>query len=501
MTYQTLQIGSSGAPVLIWEQGAGSAMVINTNTDGGIVIINDDPSMVSGNLNSGFPLPSASFLVVDGSTDVYAVGASAGEIVTVSVIPGGMSFFQPASKLIASGPDAGVLIYSPSLGPGNLIGAWTSSAGGDSAGNTWPGGILLQPQSTAQNVFTLEQGGSPVFTMDAFGDIAAASLSSTGDISLAGTSLTTLLAGILNPDPWHPMTLLNGAVSGSSGNQFPSYQLDPFRNVVHIGGSVKITTNTVFARLPSGYFNPNTQVQLPIGIFTDPGTLSTSTIPYLQCDTSGNLTFQGLPASVTVGCIFAGDLPLDIPNSPTSGGTGSNKVTTTTTWNATDTYSYEGTNADSSPNPGFSPGALINHNGNAYQGDDQLGDNGNTSTFIVFPGAVQTALSGATINYVKITLKNLHSWFNSGMSYALGFTTATPGGGSRPAISNPAIATGLTTAEGDTHTYQISNVSSAFGSALAAGNALVMYNPTSSRTYYGYVRGGNQISITVNYTK
>jgi hypothetical protein len=49
------------------------------------------------------------------------------------------------------------------------------------------------------------------------------------------------------------------------------------------------------------------------------------------------------------------------------------------------------------PPPGYTPGALINTKGNAMQGDDQQGDNGNCSTFMVFPGGQVTGLAGATI--------------------------------------------------------------------------------------------------------
>jgi hypothetical protein len=188
-----------------------------------------------------------------------------------------------------------------------------------------------------------------------------------------------------------------------------------------------------------------------------------------------------------------------------SGGTsgGSSKQNLTTTWKSSSTYSYEGTAGDSNPNPGFSPGALLNHNGNAFQGDDQLGDKGNCSTFIQWPGAVTSALSGATVNHVWITLNNNHSWFDSGIVWSLGFTTATPGGGSRPAITNPSIAS-LNSAEGATHTYEISNISSAFGTALKNGNPFVLYHAGSSRTYYGYAAGAGQggpPTIKVAYTK
>jgi hypothetical protein len=48
---------------------------------------------------------------------------------------------QIVSELIAAGPSAGVLIYSPSAGLGNLIGSWQSVAGVDQFGNAFPAGL------------------------------------------------------------------------------------------------------------------------------------------------------------------------------------------------------------------------------------------------------------------------------------------------------------------------------------------------------------------------
>jgi hypothetical protein len=361
------------------------------------------------------------------------------------------------------------------------------------------------PGSTQPLLVITDQFGNILFQVDTQGNVTSAgTLSVAQDIVLGGTSLSALLGGLINPDPWHQMTLLNGAVSGSLGNQFPSYRLSNTENIVYVSGTVKITNNTVFAQLPAGYFNPNTQVQFPAALVSSTGSIPAGQSPFLQCDVSGNLVITNSPGGGTVNLYaFNGMLYLDIPNSPTTGGGGGNKQTFTTTWTATDTFSYEGTNADSNPNPGFTPGALINHNGRAYQGDDQLGDNGNTSTFIVWPAAVATALSGATVNWVKITLTNAHSWFNSGMTYAIGYTTAGVGGGSRPAITNADLGE-VTTAEGATHTYQISNLSAGYATALKNGNPFVLYHAASSRTFYGFIQGINSGAaprIQVNYTK
>lgn len=46
-----------------------------------------------------------------------------------------------ANIVVIYGPNAGIFIYSPAPGPGNLIGSWAGSAGTDVYGNTYPQGI------------------------------------------------------------------------------------------------------------------------------------------------------------------------------------------------------------------------------------------------------------------------------------------------------------------------------------------------------------------------
>jgi len=165
---------------------------------------------------------------------------------------------------------------------------------------------------------------------------------------------------------------------------------------------------------------------------------------------------------------------------------------TSLVYNAKHTYSYEGTNADSSPNPGYTPGALIDAGGTGYQGDDQLGDNGNCSTFIVWPSSIPSDIAGGTITDIKIRLNNNHSWYNSGMTYAIGKTSANvTGQSSRPSITDPDLIE-KTTAEGAENTYSLSGNLTPFANALAAGDAFVLYHPGSSRTYYGQIAGAGQ---------
>lgn len=47
------------------------------------------------------------------------------------------------SQLVIAGSPAGIFIYSPSAGAGNLIGSWSSAAGTDPYGNAYPAGIFV----------------------------------------------------------------------------------------------------------------------------------------------------------------------------------------------------------------------------------------------------------------------------------------------------------------------------------------------------------------------
>lgn len=257
-------------------------------------------------------------------------------------------------------------------------------------------------------------------------------------------------------------------------------------------GSAFPAASAVMSPEWTGFYNNTSGADTVLSMLVSVS-VSTGTMQFHP--SGGNVNTLGIDV-LDVGDITAAQAGNNATQFGTGSGGGASKQNFNKSYAAANTWAYEGSNGDQ-------PLQQINHNGNAYQGDDGLGDNGNTSTFIQWPSQVATDLSGATINSVTITLNNNHSWFNSGMTWNLGVTTASPGGGSRPAITNPNIAQ-LNTSEGAVHSYKISNVSSAFAAALAAGNAFVLFNPTATRNSYGYAAGagqGNPPKITVNFTK
>lgn len=189
-------------------------------------------------------------------------------------------------------------------------------------------------------------------------------------------------------------------------------------------------------------------------------------------------------------------------NGDTASGTES--VPFNTTYPAVATYTFEGTDGDSDPNPGYTPGARINVNGNAYQGDDQLGDNGNTSSLVVIPASeMQDAYAGGTVTTCKLHYENLHSWNDSGMTIALGYATYT--GKYASFTSRELDEWGVTE---DIQEFNISEgesgdltLNSTFRNhILTTITAFLLYQPTSSRDYYGYFKGGNNWTVQIEGT-
>jgi hypothetical protein len=450
---------------------------------------------------------------VTGDQGTFAT--SAGEVAQVtitgaSVPAGALSATFHISEAHADA--SGTLLYIDSVNvAGGLIYSNSPVPGTDTMGNDFDQGINFIGLPGLTNVFGVEDPyGNQLAAIDGGGNAGFQLVTANDDVVLDGLSLAGLLFGLSNPDPWHPMALINNWVSGAAGNAYPVYRLGNADPVVYLTGVINGTSrsgttggsNAVFAQLPAGYFNPNTQVQSPIS-----GALvsSPANLPYLQCDTSGYLSIIGIPGGGAAAQYELGNtLPIDAPNNPTTGSsTGGNLTTHTTTWTAANTYAYQGSNADSSPNPS-NPLARINIDQKLYQGDDATGNNGSTSTFITWPAAVATALSGATIKSAVLYLQNRHTFWSTGMNYSFGYTTASvTGGGTRATITNPSLVAG-STLEGSKHGYDLFAANSAFGTALQNGYAFVLYIANASRNFYGYGDGAGQSvppSITVTYVK
>jgi hypothetical protein len=505
------------------------------------IYIGDDSGVSAG--NDGVPLPPGGSIVIDGdrAEDVWAVTGASGVVVQSYLIQGATQYFQPISALILQGLNPGVFLYSPSVGAGNLIGSFTGSSGTDQYGNTYPGGFFFEATATQTSTFEITDiNGNPLVTMDSSGNVTAeGTINANTDLDIAGVSLLstilpTYAQGFVNRG-WVNMGGASWPTTAIGSTETALFEVDVTvpagRSYMIMLGAFRIscslTTGTfsLFVRYTTDGSTPTTSttaiffnavvpaasaVMTPewVGFYNNTGTSPITLSMLVSCQVStGTVQFHPVSGAVNtlgIDCLDVGDVSAaQAGNNATQfnsgGGSGApSKQNYTTSWNAANTWCYAGSNS------AFSPLGLLNHNGNAVQGDDELGDNGNCATMITWPSAVASALSGATVNSVLLTLNNNHSWYNSGMNYNVGVTTASvTGQATRPGITSPNLTQPFT-AEGATKQWNIGAASPAFAAALVAGNAFALFNPSSSRNSYGYAAGAGQSGppkITVSYTK
>ena len=536
----TLTIPVAYQPGQLIPGGTGEAWLIVNGDVNNTIYIGDDPSISP--TNNSVPLAPGGSIGIseDRQEDVWAVTSGTGVVVNVYLIQSGTQYFQPISALILQGLNPGVFLYSPTVGAGNLVGSFTGSSGTDQYGNAYPGGFFFEATATQTSTFEItDVNGNPLVVMDSSGNVTAeGTVNANTDLDIAGVSLLntilpTYAQGFVNRG-WVNMSGANWPTTAIGATETALFEVDV---TVPAGRSYMIMLSTfrIACSLTTGVFSmfihyttdgstPSTSSNIffngvvpaagatmtPewVGFYNNTGSTPIVLSMLVSCQVStGTVQFHPSGGNVnTLGldCLDVGDVTAAQAgnnatqfNSGGSGG-GASKQNYTQSFAAANTWCYQGSNS------AFTPLGLLNHNGNGVQGDDLLGDNGNCSTFITWPAAVVTALSGATVNSVLLTLNNNHSWYNSGMNYNVGVTTASvTGQTSRPNITSPNLTQPFT-AEGATKQWNIGAASPSFAAALVAGNAFVLYNPSSSRNSYGYCAGAGQSGppkITIGYTK
>jgi hypothetical protein len=333
--------------------------------------------------------------------------------------------------------------------------------------------------------------GNTLAIIDSNGNITGQTISANTDFILPdGNSLYDLVLGMDNPDPWHNMTLINGNAAGSSGNAFPAYRQSNTENITYISGVVRLLatrSSNIFATLPSGYYNPNTQIQASVGQSGGAASIA----PFVQCDTSGNLTIVNAPAlTVQTDFVINATLMQDIPNNPTSGGGTGNKTKRTTTYVPT-IWSYYGNDATGSPNG-------LRSTANIYQGGETASGgtfNGTGYGYADFSAtSIQSDLTGATIDSCYVTVKCLHSWYDSGATVYMAQNAAGHKSGSSGAFSGNNWSIG----EGQVKSFNPGNAYAAnFQSGAADG---LEFGPGPAYNLQNYAEL-NSVRFTVTYTK
>lgn len=109
-----------------------------------------------------------------------------------------------------------------------------------------------------------------------------------------------LLAAILSPGQWQPMSFSNGWSNHGGGNVTGQYRLWPLFNEVEIIGGLAagtITSGTVIATLPAGY-TPADQQEIGVLIDNTSGGAGGNS-PRLSVTTAGQLQVFNLPSGTT----------------------------------------------------------------------------------------------------------------------------------------------------------------------------------------------------------
>lgn len=446
----------------------------------------------------------------------------------------------------------GLFLYNGTPTAGNLVCAITqgNASGTDQFGNTYsPGGISLVALASIQNILdVIDTSGNTLLSLDNLGDIIAQTLTANTDLIVGGNSLLSTLLPDLPQGEIARANVFSSSLPApavATASEFFLYELDvqlsagrsyllvlePFQ--VSLGGAGKVQTkvyattdgsqptnaSTLICQAESRY--PSTSnLTIRLNTLCHPFTSSAGNLwRFLVSISSNGVDGGGAPTmQITAlgsnpgddgegntNCRFSVyDMGPSIVNTgrgilSTASGSGGGTQNFTKTYTATATHSYQGSN-------GSQPNQKINDNGKCYQGDDQLGDNGNCKTWIVFNSSqIASDLSGATINSVKVKLNNNHSWFFSGLTVALGWDTKSSFGAT---ASNPAGA-GIDAVEysmndGQTLTKDVTG--NGIGTAFQSGGAtsLVLYKSGAGRQYYGYFAGSGQSGppqLIISYTK
>jgi len=259
---ETIQVRSSYPGTQIVELGEGPVLIQNgdiTTT----IYLGDDNTVNVNNPSQNVPLTAQSFVVFDGTREVWAIAASG--TVLVYKLPSSLSFFQSGitgnqffiNKL-------GLFVYSTPLPSLGALEFSISPALVDSVGNAVFPGISAYSGVTraALNGTGLDINSNGHDIGGLFYDTAGSSpllyLHATAFAQLCSDTITAINpASPDNAEPWHTLSLAAGW-STVAGQPIPSYRLLPDGNVqltgvvTHAAFSATTALSTAGA-LPAAY--------------------------------------------------------------------------------------------------------------------------------------------------------------------------------------------------------------------------------------------------------
>jgi hypothetical protein len=249
MTYQQLLISKQFPAALVNEQGS-SCLLVNADQNN-TIYLGDADSILPADPNRTTPLGPNASVVVDGSTDTYAICAG-NQTALLNIIPGGVNFFLPVvsltipfgattgARITLDGIRGAIFVYDTA---GDLIGSIAATGGtNDGFGNPYQPGVVSYTDSTdwiqllgGNLQMMLASETSPAVLSQAIltsGQLAPTD--NTGEVEVLSESQAALVFG-------NPSLFVNGALQSFSPfvmNNNPIYGNDINPQSVGLGAWV-----------------------------------------------------------------------------------------------------------------------------------------------------------------------------------------------------------------------------------------------------------------------
>jgi hypothetical protein len=410
-----ISVTQSTRPIQIIAAGDGPTLIFNTDT-ANTVYLGSDIGMNILNSDTVVPLSPLGSVVLDGRKDVYGLPDAANHSILVSVIEGGLSFFQQLniiSKIIEiSGSSGnGLYVYDPSPGPGKLLASITDSLSDPFSNTTYRGivtykigspGIFIQLQQASINF------GDPA-------NVFGGSLTETP--ALGGPSGVPGLL-LISPSNVSAAGLNSQAAIGVVGESSDRTN-GPFlwHGALQIGSSNVLSVPTIFVG-PLGFSAGG----VPGGALTSDTNLYRSAAGVLRTDKAFAITSSALPSSIANAAVEYADSASNLKFVGGGDGipyaTGSFRVSMA---------------APQTSTAGFTEidGFGVTVGGEAYIFDCMISGFKNTSA-----GTATIAFTGPAINYATLSIKV----YDANTGTFLGYTTL----GALTSYSTPSIGNGDT---------------------------------------------------------
>lgn len=245
------------------------------------------------------------------------LNAPPGQQAIPGVQPGVSNAVVVAQVLIVFGPRGGIFIYSPTPGPGNLVGSWAAAAGTDLFGNPYTKGLTIgSPSSSSPQVRLIPSAGGPgsqaaiEFTLSPTSffsnqpNIQGLSPGSIGELIISGPALaqagfTDFVQHVYSTYSAVPATM-QANYRDISGTFHTYMSLSCSGTTIQAGSIVAVTPGTGSPAVPA---TPETWH--PISLAAGWSTLGGFPVPSYRLLPDGNVQVAGLATHAAFGANIA----------------------------------------------------------------------------------------------------------------------------------------------------------------------------------------------------